>query len=158
MRRDTRVLLERYCDLQPEELAALENPEQANPRTLVRLRRDGLLDEVNEPTLDGIYLLTVADVLQAHGPLPPVVEGDTATPHWTRLRRIDPSLTAYHVDVLRRLAREPGLAWGFLTHLFGKKMLRFLRDGLWLIHGKEKRGAPWTLTERGLDLVLSWIC
>ncbi|MBC8447074.1 MAG: hypothetical protein H8D78_04925 [Chloroflexi bacterium] len=137
----SRRLLERYCDLTPEELAALRDPEQASGRTLARLRRDGLLDRSDGPTSHALCLAFVAYMLGQHGPLPTAVGGLITIPHWGVLRSSDPPLTTFQARALRQLAQEPLLAWGFLRHCHGQETLLSLREA-GLVSGECRRGKP----------------
>ena len=152
----SRRLLERCCDLTPEELAALRNPEQANRRTLARLRQGGLMDRSDDPTSHALCLVSVAYMLEQSGPLPAVVGGLIAIPHWRVLQRGDPPLATSQAHALRQLAQEPLLAWEFLRHCHGEETLLSLREA-GLMSGERRRGKPWSLTQAGLDQVKGWV-
>jgi len=145
----------RYCDLRPKDVEALQCPGTAHPATLAQLRRDGLLSKRNALTVAGAQVLRRALHLKTSDPAPPILEGNIRLPHWSTLKRLDPPLTTGQAKLLRQLAQQPGLAWRFLSGIYGEWTLEKMKEA-GLATGQHRRGAEWHLTEAGLELVRGW--
>ena len=136
--------LRQYCDLSDSELAALLNPAGATQMQRLVLSQDGLL---NMATLT---LTTAGDQLRERALC--LSRGiATLPPPLTLPHRPDPGLSAQFA-CLRYVAEHPGVAWRYLTQLFGREVVEQCHHAQWLT-GELRRGAPQQLTRLGTKYV-----
>ena len=145
-----------YCDLTPNQVEGLRNPEAAHPAMRHAFIRDGLLCRHNGEfrlTPDGRKALEIAEAYLSgeRRPEPPLLEIESGDFRFRPDRKR--GLYAIHLKVLLALARHPGLAWRWLCYSYNPQALRQLWAGGY-IFGRTVRGAPQHITKKGLRALI----
>ncbi|HNT75291.1 MAG TPA: hypothetical protein PKH77_09750 [Anaerolineae bacterium] len=136
--------LRQSCDLSDSDLAALLNPGSATPAQQLVLRQDGLLD--------GATLTLTAAGEQLRTRVGCLLHGQEPQPAPLGLPPLPPGSLSAQVACLRYVATHPGVAWRYLTQLFGREVVAQCHSAGWLT-GELRRGAPQALTALGIRYV-----
>ena len=136
--------LRQYCDLSDSDLAALLNPAGATQMQRLVLSQDGLLDMAT-------LTLTAAGEQLRERALRLSRGIATLSPPLALPHRPGPGLSVQFA-CLRYVATHPGVAWRYLTQLFGREVVEQCHHAQWLT-GALHRGAPQELTALGVRYV-----
>lgn len=137
--------LRQSCDLTDSELTALLNPAGATQMQRVVLSADGLLD------LPTLTLTTAGDQLRDRALR--LIRGQEPRPTPLTLPPAPVGQLSAPLACLRYVAAHPGVAWRYLTQLYGRDVVAHCHHAGWLT-GELRRGAPQQLTRLGIKYVV----
>jgi len=136
--------LRQYCDLTDNELTALLHPAGATQIQRVVLSGDGLLD------LPTLTLTAAGDQLRDRALR--LLRGQEPRPTPLTLPPAPVGRLSAQLACLRYVAEHPGVAWRYLTQLYGRDVVAQCHHAGWLA-GELRRGAPQQLTRLGTRYV-----
>lgn len=140
----TSLDLRQSCDLSDSDLAALLNPGSATAAQQLVLSQDGLLDNAT------LTLTPAGEQLRTR--VGRLLRGQEPPPVPLALPPLPPGSLSAQVACLRYVATHPGVAWRYLTQLFGREVVEQCHHAQWLT-GDLHRGAPQELTALGVRYV-----